>query len=103
MKPRITLIIPAHNEAAFLPACLEAVRQAAGRIDVTVEIVVVLNRCTDDTERIARRHGCVIVREDAKNLSALRNPAVVRKVFRGDDRKAADQFWYDVRSDWWRA
>ena len=29
----------------------------------------------------------------------LRNPAFVRKVFRGDDRQAADQFWYDVRSD----
>lgn len=76
MMPRISLIIPAHNEAAFLPACLEAARQAANRIDSTVEIVVVLNRCTDDTEQIARRHGCVIVCEDAKNLSAIRNAGV---------------------------
>jgi len=74
--PRISLIIPAHNESAFLPACLEAARQAAGRIDSTVETIVILNRCTDDTEAIARRHGCVIVREDAKNLSAIRNAGI---------------------------
>lgn len=76
MKPRISLIIPAHNESAFLPACLEATRQAADRIDSTVEIIVILNRCTDDTEQIASHHGCLIVREDAKNLSQIRNAGV---------------------------
>ncbi|MES2921669.1 MAG: glycosyltransferase [Verrucomicrobiota bacterium] len=76
MKPRISLIIPAHNEAAFLPASLEAARQAANRIDGEVEIIVVLNRCTDGTEEIAVRHGCRIVREDAKNLSMIRNAGV---------------------------
>ncbi|MEI8343008.1 MAG: glycosyltransferase [Verrucomicrobiota bacterium] len=76
MKPRISLIIPAHNESAFLPACLEAARQAADRIDSTVEIIVILNRCTDDTEQIASHHGCLMVREDAKNLSQIRNAGV---------------------------
>jgi len=28
----------------------------------------------------------------------FRNPAFVRKVFKGTDRQAADHFWYDVRS-----
>jgi cellulose synthase/poly-beta-1,6-N-acetylglucosamine synthase-like glycosyltransferase len=28
----------------------------------------------------------------------FRNPAFVRRVFKGTDRKAADHFWYDVRS-----
>jgi glycosyltransferase involved in cell wall biosynthesis len=73
MKPRISLIVPAHNEAAFLTGCLEAARKAAERIDAGVEIIVVLNRCTDETETIARRQGCVIVREDARNLSKIRN------------------------------
>ena len=27
----------------------------------------------------------------------LKNPSFVRKVFRGNDRKAADFFWYDIR------
>lgn len=99
MTPRISLIIPAHNESAFLPACLEAVRQAADQIDSGVEVIVVLNRCTDDTEEIARRHGCVIVREDAKNLSMIRNAGVA--VAKGeiivtcdaDSRMHPDSLW----------
>jgi glycosyltransferase involved in cell wall biosynthesis len=73
MKPRISLIVPAHNEAAFITGCLSAARKAEQRIDAGVEIIVVLNRCTDETETIARGHGCVIVREDARNLSKIRN------------------------------
>ena len=76
MSARISLIVPAHNESAFLPSCLEAARKAASRIDSEVEMIVILNRCTDDTEEIARRHGCRIVREDAKNLSLIRNAGV---------------------------
>ncbi len=76
MRPEISLVVPAHNEAAFLPGCLEAARVAAARIDGPVEVIVVLNRCTDGTEEIARRHGCVIVREDAKNLSVIRNAGI---------------------------
>lgn len=76
MKPRISLVIPAHNEAAFLAACLEAARLAADRVDSGVEIIVVLNRCTDGTEEIANRYGCRMVREDAKNLSMIRNAGV---------------------------
>lgn len=76
MSPRISLIIPAHNETAFLPGCLEAARNAAERIDAGVEIIVVLNRCTDDTGEIALRHGCRLVHEDAKNLSVIRNAGV---------------------------
>lgn len=76
MNPEISLIIPAHNEADFLPACLEAARVAGTRVDSPVEIIVVLNRCTDATEEIATRHGCRIVREDAKNLSMIRNAGV---------------------------
>lgn len=38
-----------------------------------MEIIVVLNRCTDGTERIARDAGCRVIVEDAKNLSAIRN------------------------------
>jgi glycosyltransferase involved in cell wall biosynthesis len=74
--PRISVVIPAHNEEAFLPAGLEAVRRAKERVASAVEVIVVLNRCTDATEAIARAAGCVIVREDAKNLSLIRNAGV---------------------------
>jgi glycosyltransferase involved in cell wall biosynthesis len=73
LNPRISLIIPAHNEEAFLPGCLAAAKAAGDGVDAGVEIIVVLNRCNDGTERIALDHGCRIVREDAKNLSKIRN------------------------------
>ena len=76
MRPKISLIIPAHNEADFLPSCLEAARLAAARVEAVVETVVVLNRCTDATEKIALAQGCRVVREDARNLSAIRNAGV---------------------------
>lgn len=76
MKPAISLIIPAHNEEAFLPACLQAARVAEVRAGIRLEIIVVLNRCTDETERIASEAGCRRVREDAKNLSIIRNAGV---------------------------
>lgn len=103
MTPRISLVVPAHNESAFLPSCLEAARQAADQIDSEVEVIVVLNRCTDDTEAIARRHGCVIVCEDAKNLSMIRNAGIAAA--RGeiivtcdaDSRMHPDSLWEIVR------
>lgn len=67
----VTVIIPAHNEEDFLPACLAGWERAA--TGHQVEIVVVLNRCTDRTETIAREAGARIVREDAPNLSVIRN------------------------------
>jgi len=39
----------------------------------TLETIVILNRCSDETEAIARAAGCVIVHEDARNLSKIRN------------------------------
>ena len=48
MTPDLSALVVAHNEEAQLAACLEALRFAG-------ETVVVLDRCTDGTEAIARR------------------------------------------------
>lgn len=42
---RVVVVVPAHNEAQLLPACLEGLRVAAA--GVAVEVVVVLDACTD--------------------------------------------------------
>ncbi len=76
MTMKISVIIPAHNEEEYLPAGLDAVAAAAEIAPCPVETVVVLNRCTDRTEEIARAAGAVIVREDARNLSRIRNAGV---------------------------
>ena len=48
MPVKLSAVLVAHNEAAQLADCLETVRFAD-------EIVVVLDRCTDDSAAIARR------------------------------------------------
>lgn len=70
---RLSVIIPAHNEEHFLPACLASIEKAAENCDQDIERIVVLNRCTDRTEHIAQEQGCILVHEDAPNLSRIRN------------------------------
>ncbi|MBI4701550.1 MAG: glycosyltransferase [Deltaproteobacteria bacterium] len=70
---KISLIIPARNEERLLGGCLQSVREAAERAAVEVETVVVLNRCTDGTEQIARAAGALVVCDDTKCLAHIRN------------------------------
>lgn len=69
----LSLIIPAHNEEQFLPLCLQGIRRAEAFAGIRVEVIVVLNRCTDLTEELALAAGAVIAREDEPNLSQIRN------------------------------
>ncbi len=49
-----SVLIPAHNEAAYLPACLDALFASdAG----AVQVVVIANGCTDDTALIAQGYA----------------------------------------------
>jgi glycosyltransferase involved in cell wall biosynthesis len=70
---KFSIIIPAHNEEKFIGSCLESIRRAAAPYPGDVEIIVVLNRCTDRTELMAIEAGAMIVHEDAKSLSRIRN------------------------------
>ena len=49
---------------------------AASQIDAPVEVIVVVNRCTDQTEVIATHYGALTVHEDAKNIAHIRNAGV---------------------------
>ena len=54
--PRLTVLIPAHNEALMLPASLEALR----RCDYPPErlrVIVLADNCTDETASLAREAG----------------------------------------------
>jgi glycosyltransferase involved in cell wall biosynthesis len=72
----ISIIIPAHNEEDYLGGCLAAASVAAKAVSVSVEIVVVLNRCTDGSERVAREHGAKVVLDDSRCIAAVRNRGV---------------------------
>ena len=51
-KPRVTVIIPAHNEAQAIPHCLASLLEQ--EFDGRMRIVVVPNGCTDETAEVAR-------------------------------------------------
>ena len=72
---KFSIIVPAHNEEAFIGACLKSIKNAARNYADDIEIIVALNRCTDRTEEIARQHGAITVKEDRRNLAAIRNAA----------------------------
>ena len=69
----ISVITPAHNEESHIRDCIASVSQAAAEHGVEMEHIVVLNRCTDQTEEIATSLGARTVVEDARNLSRIRN------------------------------
>lgn len=50
---RASVLIPAHDEAAYLPGCLAALL-ASDDVAGRVEVIVVANGCTDDTAQVAR-------------------------------------------------
>lgn len=71
---KISVIVPAHNEEKYIENCLRSIKDASNSL--TVEVVVVLNRCTDRTESIAKNFGAIIVKDDSKNLSHIRNSGI---------------------------
>ncbi|MFC2091511.1 glycosyltransferase [Elusimicrobiota bacterium] len=70
---KFSIIIPAHNEEAYIGKCLDSIDRASVSFPEDVEIIVVINRCDDTTEDIAIARGARIVHEDAKNLAIIRN------------------------------
>ena len=70
---KFSVIIPAHNEEKYIGECLESIAKAAQPYKNQVEVIVVLNRCTDRTEEIAKSYNCVTLENYDKNLSKIRN------------------------------
>ena len=58
-KPVVSFVVPARNEASYLPATLESIQ----RLDTTVarELIVVDGASEDATPEIAREHGARVV------------------------------------------
>lgn len=71
--PRLSFVIPAYNEEAYLPACLEAVLAQTQGLGSAVEIIVVNNASTDGTREVALRYpGVTVVDEPRKGLTFAR-------------------------------
>jgi glycosyltransferase involved in cell wall biosynthesis len=71
---RMSVVVPAYDEAEILPRTLDQLRRCAAAVDTPVEIVVVDNGSTDGTAEIAAAHGARVVTEpDRRGVARARN------------------------------
>ncbi|AZF21756.1 glycosyltransferase family 2 protein [Pseudomonas sp. R3-52-08] len=71
----IGILIPVHNEEALLGECLKAAKVAGrhpGLLGEAVQILVVLDSCSDGSEAIARAHGVHSLAVQARNVGHAR-------------------------------
>lgn len=71
----IGIVIPAHNEAGYIAACIDSAMSAArhpGLAGEAVAVLVVLDRCSDHTGAIASARGAMTMRVDACNVGIAR-------------------------------
>jgi glycosyltransferase involved in cell wall biosynthesis len=55
MRPSVTVVIPIHNEASFLPDAVERLFAELAGVDADIEVTLVENGSTDDTAEVAER------------------------------------------------
>ncbi len=69
------VVVPAHDEEASIGACLASL-QVASRdpqlLGEAVVIVVALDACADQTERIVQSHGAAVVKLESRNVGMAR-------------------------------
>ncbi|MFD2738964.1 glycosyltransferase family 2 protein [Sulfitobacter aestuarii] len=56
MTHDVSILIPAHDEARYLPGCLDALLHSEP-LAGAIEVIVIANGCCDDTASVARAHA----------------------------------------------
>ncbi len=74
---KLSIIIPAFNEEAYLPSTLDSIQSAAAqmrrRVDVEIDIIVVDNNSEDRTAAVALDRGARVVHEPVQGIARARN------------------------------
>ncbi len=81
-SPRLSFVVPAHNEEHELPETLRAIRSAAAASGETYEMIVVDDASTDRTAEIARQLGATVLPINRRQIAAARNAGA--RVARGE-------------------
>jgi 1,2-diacylglycerol 3-beta-glucosyltransferase len=83
-RPRVLVLVPAHDEAALIARCVSSLRAQAYPADL-FDVVVIADNCTDDTAAVAGAAGAdVLVRNepDARGKGQALRWAIERVVAR---------------------
>lgn len=73
-SPLVSVIVPTYNSAKFLEECLESIKNQTYKI---IEVIVVDNNSTDDTQEIAKKYADKVFNH-GQERSAQRNYGVVQ-------------------------
>lgn len=99
----IGVLVPAHNEAELLGACLASLQQAARHPELneeTVCILVVLDACTDGSEAVAHAAGVSVLRVEERNVGHARRAGAARLLELGARWLACTDADSSVDRDW---
>ena len=74
---KLTIIVPAYNEEAYLPSTLDSIQTAAAhlctRSKVDIDMIVVDNNSKDKTAAVAQNKGATVVHEPVQSIARARN------------------------------
>ena len=74
---KLTIIVPAFNEEAYLASTLDSIQAAAAQLrsrsSVDIDTIVVDNNSRDQTAAVARGRGARVVREPVQGIARARN------------------------------
>lgn len=99
----IAVLVPAHNEEALIATCLQSVLLAAeadALVGEEVRVFVALDRCTDDTGRIAEALGAHVVGVAVGNVGEARAAAADAAIAQGARWLATTDADTTVPPDW---
>lgn len=99
----IGVVVPAHDEEAAVGRCLAALQAAAAHPDLAgeaVEIVVVLDACTDRTAAIVADRGVPTLVVAGRNVGVARGAGAAHLIARGARWLAFTDADSEVAADW---
>ena len=74
MEPELSIIVPTHNRSKSLDRCLKSLERTFHHEIERLEVLVVLNNCSDNSPQVARQYGFVrTIESTSTSFSLARN------------------------------